>query len=311
MIIYGNVLEQDIKINSEVAVALGKFDGLHRGHRTLIEQLSLAKSQRGLLCVVFAFVKSPKETLEGEDMKYILTTAEKRLFMEQNGVDILVECPIKKEILSMEPEDFIEKILKDKLNVKEIICGSDFRFGHNRRGNVEFLREHEHIYNYRTIIVDKLKYDERDISSTYIREEIAKGNISLVNELLGYPYTVMGVVRHGKQLGRTIGFPTVNIVSEADKMLPPNGVYLTVAVIDGKEYPAITNIGTRPTVDNSGNTTIETHLFDVSIDMYGRPLELRFLRFIRPEKKFENIDKLKEAIRDDIRVCRDAIKDYF
>lgn len=304
MEIYGNVLKQDIKINRDTVVALGKFDGLHRGHRALIGMLAKAKKSDNMQAVAFAFTRSPKETLENESRKYILTSTEKRLFMEKSGIDILVECPVEEEILSMEPEDFIRDVLIEKLSVKKIFCGDDFRFGHKRRGDVSMLKELEKSYGYETTVIRKLQYGNREISSTYIREEIAAGNISLANELLGYPYTVLGVVTDGRKLGRTLGFPTANIIPEKDKLLPPNGVYCTDVIADDRRYRAVTNIGTKPTVNGDKNITIETNLLDEEIDLYGKTLELQFFEFVRPEKKFGSIEELKAAVNKDILICR-------
>lgn len=304
MEIYGNVLKQDIKINKCTAVALGKFDGLHRGHRALTGMLAEAKKTDDMQAVAFAFTRSPGEALDNEKRKYILTSSEKRLFMEKSGIDILVECPIEKDILSMEPEDFIRDILINKLSVKKIFCGEDFRFGYKRRGDAAMLKELEKIYGYETTVIKKLQYGRRDISSTYIREEISAGNIPLANELLGYPYTVLGVVTDGKKLGRTLGFPTANIVPEEDKLLPPNGVYCTDVIADGRRYRAATNIGTKPTVNGDSSITIETNLLDEEIDLYGKTLELEFFEFIRPEKKFGSVEELKAAVEKDILICR-------
>lgn len=303
MKIYDNVLNEEVKVTGGTAVALGKFDGLHKGHRALVELL-LKSKEEGLSSVVFTFTRAPRELLEHDRQKYILTASEKRLFMEKNGIDILAECPLSEEILSMEPEKFVEDILCKKLSVKKIICGEDFRFGHNRRGDTELLKELQNRYGYKTTVIEKLKYNKRDISSTYIREAITTGNMELVNELLGYPYTVIGVVVGGKKLGRTIGFPTANIFPDEDKLLPPNGVYCTSAVVDGKQYRAITNIGTRPTVDGDNIITIETNLIDVSMDLYGKTLELHFFEYLRHEKKFGSVDELKEAVFKDIEYCR-------
>lgn len=303
MKIYDKVLDEDIVIPKGSAVALGKFDGLHKGHRALIEKLKESEKE-GLKSVVFTFTRAPKELLEHERQKYILTSFEKRLFMEKNGIDILIECPLSEEILSMEPEKFIEDILCKKLTVKRIICGEDFRFGHNRSGDTELLDKICMKYKYEALVIKKLKYNKRDISSTYIREAISKGNIELVNELLGYPYTVIGVVVDGNKLGRTMGFPTANLIPEDDKLLPPNGVYRTIAVVDEKEYRAITNIGTRPTVNGENIITIETNLVDVSIDLYEKTIELHFFEFIRPEKKFGSMEELKMAVFKDIDYCR-------
>lgn len=305
MKIYGNILTEDIQVNKGTALVIGKFDGLHKGHRALLDMLSKAKKEEGLLTAIFTFVKSPKEALEKTKQQYILTTKEKRLFMEHNGIDILVECPLEPEILSIEPEIFVEKILVDKLNIKRIFCGEDCGFGYKRRGNAELLKELEGRYGYKTTVIKKLQYGGRDISSTYIREEIEKGNLETVNELLGYPYTAIGKVVQGRQLGRTLGFPTFNIIPTEDKLLLPKGVYYTNSIVDGNKYPSITNIGTRPTVNGENDITIETNILDVSIDLYEKTLELEFFKFIRPERKFNSKEELKAAVENDIKRCRE------
>lgn len=305
MKIYGNVLTEHIQVNKGTALVIGKFDGLHKGHRALLEMLSKAKAEEDLQTVIFTFVRSPVEALANTKQQYILTTEEKRLFMEHNGIDILVECPLETEILSIEPETFIEDILVKRLGIKRIFCGEDCGFGYKRRGNASLLKSLEEKFGYKTTVIKKLQYGGRDISSTFIREEIEKGNIETVNELLGYPYTTIGIVTKGQQLGRTLGFPTFNIIPTEDKLLPPNGVYYTNSIIDGERYPSITNIGTRPTVNGDNNITIETNILDVSIDLYKKTVELEFFKYIRPEKKFGSTDELKAAVENDIKRCRE------
>ena len=217
----------------------------------------------------------------------------------------MVECPLEPEILSIEPETFIEDILVKRLGIKRIFCGEDCGFGYKRRGNASLLKSLEEKFGYKTTVIKKLQYGGRDISSTFIREEIEKGNIETVNELLGYPYTTIGIVTKGQQLGRTLGFPTFNIIPTEDKLLPPNGVYYTNSIIDGERYPSITNIGTRPTVNGDNNITIETNILDVSIDLYKKTVELEFFKYIRPEKKFGSTDELKAAVENDIKRCRE------
>lgn len=306
MKIYGDISDEMIKTENGTAIAIGKFDGLHKGHRALIELVKNEK-RNGLVPAVFTFARAPKELIGSERQKYILTAAEKRMFMEKNGVEILVEQPLNDTIISMEPEAFIRDILVGRLSVKKIFCGSDFHFGHKRMGDVDFLKQNEKKYGYKTIVIDKLKYGKRDISSTYIREEIGKGSMELLNELLGYPYTMLGVVLEGKKLGRTLGFPTVNIIPDEDKLLPPNGVYFTKAIVDGKAYDAITNVGVRPSVKGSGFVNVETHILDINQDMYGKSLELQFFEFERPEKRYETLEELKAAVHRDIELRRAKI----
>ena len=173
MNIYGDISEENIKTENGTAIAIGKFDGLHRGHRALIDLVTKEKAN-GLVPAVFTFARAPREHIGNEKQKYILTAAEKRIFMENSGIDIIVEQPLNDMIINTEPEAFIRDILVDKMSVKKIFCGTDFRFGHKRLGDVNFLKEFEKKYGYETVVIDKLKYGPRDISSTYIREEIAQ-----------------------------------------------------------------------------------------------------------------------------------------
>lgn len=303
MKIYGDISDETIKTENGTAIAIGKFDGLHKGHRALIELVKNEKAN-GLVPAVFTFARAPRELIGSQRQKYILTAAEKRMFMEKNGVEILVEQPLNDTIISTEPEAFIRDILVGRLSVKKIFCGSDFHFGHKRMGDVDFLKQNEKKYGYETIVIDKLKHGKRDISSTYIREEIGRGAMELLNELLGYPYTMLGVVSEGRKLGRTLGFPTVNIIPDEDKLLPPNGVYFTKAIVDGKEYDGITNVGIRPSVKGSGFVNVETHILDFKQDMYGKLLELQFFEFERPEKKYETLEELKAVVHRDIELRR-------
>lgn len=303
MNIYNDISHIALKIEEGTALALGKFDGLHKGHRMLIDMVA-DQENTGLIPAVFTFAKAPREHIDHVQQRYILTGKEKRLFMEKSGVKILVEHPLNDSIIKTEPEIFVRDILVGALHMKKIYCGTDLRFGYNRAGDVNLLMDLQDKYGYETIVLDKLKYKERDISSTYIKEEIKKGSMELINQLLGYPYTLIGVVEHGKKLGRTLGFPTVNIIPEADKMLPPNGVYFTRVIIDGQGYEAITNIGVRPSVDNGDKLTVETHILNMSTELYGQTLEIQFLEFNRYEKKFNSKEQLKAAVERDIQLCK-------
>ena len=199
----------------------------------------------------------------------------------------------------MEPEEFVSMIVS-RLNVKCIVVGDDFRFGHNRAGDHELLLKLAPKHGYELIVVDKLKDNGRDISSTYIREEVARGNIKKANSLLGYPYFIMGRVVHGKQLGRTIGIPTINMLPEAEKILPPFGVYASKVNVSDKWYLGITNIGRKPTIEGENPVGVETYIIDFSQDVYDYVVTIELYDFLRPEKKFDSIEELKEQISGDI-----------
>lgn len=295
----------DFLIEEPTVISLGKFDGIHRGHELLLEQL-LKKKKEGLATVIFTFDIPPKKKLEEEDVKVLTTNEEKMHMFDTFGIDYLIECPFTLEVMSMEPEDFI-RMLVSKLSVKCIVAGEDFCFGHNRRGNYKMLQRYAELLSYEAIILPKMKEDARDISSTYVREEIAAGRIEKANKLLGYSYFVSGIVEHGNRLGRTIGFPTINIIPPANKLLPDFGVYITKVTIDGESYQGVTNVGCKPTIEGKNPIGIETYILDFNQDVYGKNACVTFLKKIRNECKFPNIEALSEQMRIDV----NKAKDYF
>ena len=288
----------EFQVTEPTVISLGKFDGIHRGHELLMEQLA-KKKKDGLKTAIFTFDIPPKKNVEHVEAKVLTTNEEKMHIFEELGIDYLVECPFTKEIMCMEPEDFI-RMLVEKLSVKCIVAGEDFHFGHNRRGDYEMLRKYAGEYGYEAIILKKMKEDARDISSTFVREEIAAGNIEKANHLLGYHYFVKGVVKHGNRIGRTIGIPTVNLLPPEEKLLPPFGVYVTEVLIDGKRYRGVTNVGCKPTIEGKNPVGVETHLLEFREDVYDQVVTVEFIHRLRKERKFENIEALKEQMQKDI-----------
>ena len=235
----------DFNIEESTVITFGKFDGIHRGHRLLLDTV-LEKKADDLKAVVFTFDIPPRKKVE-DDRGDVLTTNEEKMHIFENiGIDYVVECPFTEEIRNMDAVDFI-RMMVEKLHVKYMVVGTDFHFGHNRMGDYQLLLEYADKFGYEVQVIEKIQSDGRDISSTYIREYIKEGNIEKANELLGYSFFVQGIVEHGNEIGRTIGFPTVNLVPEADKLLPPFGVYITRILIGGEEYCGITNVGCRDT----------------------------------------------------------------
>lgn len=300
MICYKNTNE--FHIEEPTALSLGKFDGVHRGHEALIDQLMRYKNQ-GLKAAVFTFDIPPKKLTENQNYRLLTTNEEKRVLFEERGVDYLLQCPFTPEIMHMEPEDFVEWLVRS-LHVRSIVVGTDFHFGHNRRGDHVLLEQLSGQLGYELVVVDKLQYRGRDISSSYVREEILKGNLEIANELLGYPFFVQSEVIHGRQLGRTLGIPTINMELPAEKLLPPKGVYVTRLMIDGNFCTGVTNVGQKPTVNNTNKVSVETHILDYEGNLYGHTLCVSFLAYLRPEQKFASVEELKAQMERDIAAAR-------
>ena len=288
----------DFSISEISAVTLGKFDGIHKGHQKLMRMI-LEKRKQGLKSVVFTFGQMPGTVLCGKG-RTILTGAERRKHLEGLGIDYMVECPFVPEIIQMEPEAFVEKILVGQLHAKYIAVGPDFRFGHNRRGSVKLLKQLAPVFGYEVEVFEKECLEDKVISSTYVRYMLQNGEMETVEKLLGYPYYVSGTVVHGHAIGRKLGIPTLNLIPDDEKMLPPNGVYLTKTVFGQEEHLGITNVGVKPTISGEELKGIETHLFDYEGDLYGREVTVVFYAFERPERRFESLEDLKKQLREDV-----------
>lgn len=291
----------DFKIQYNTALTLGKFDGIHKGHQKLLSKVrAFAPFMKS---VVFTFDVNPTIAVSKGEGTILTTNEERKAVVERFGIDYLYECPFTDEIRNMEAADFVRKIVED-LNVRYIAVGTDFGFGHNRQGDYRLLQNMSGQLGFKVEVVDKERYEGREISSTYIREVIAVGDMETAEKLLGYPYTVKGVVGYGRQLGRTIGIPTTNIIPIKDKLLPPNGVYASKVHIEGETHMGVTNIGVKPTVGDENEKGAETFIFDFDKDVYGKNITIELHKFIRPEKRFDSIGDLKEQMEKDIEFVR-------
>lgn len=291
----------DFKIQYNTALTLGKFDGIHKGHQKLLSKVrAFAPFMKS---VVFTFDVNPTIAVSKGEGTILTTNEERKAVVERFGIDYLYECPFTDEIRNMEAADFVRKIVED-LNVRYIAVGTDFGFGHNRQGDYRLLQNMSGQLGFKVEVVDKERYEGREISSTYIREVIAKGDMEIAEKLLGYPYTVKGLVGHGRQLGRTIGIPTTNIIPVKDKLLPPNGVYVSKVHIEGETHMGVTNIGVKPTVGDENEKGAETFIFDFDKDVYGKNITIELHKFIRPEMRFDSIGDLKEQMEKDIEFVR-------
>ena len=275
----------------ETVLALGKFDGIHLGHELLLSEL-LKEKEKGYAAAVIAFTM---DLAEGR----LSTTEEKAELFERIGVDLLIECPFTEEIKHMEAMDFL-RLLKTKLRVSCIVAADDVSFGYRRLGNAALLRTAGPELQLRSVIVTKRKEEGRDISSTWIRQELSEGRIEHANRLLGYPYFLTGEVIHGTGLGKKFFHrPTLNLIPHKDKLLPPYGVYLTETEIGGRVFSGISNLGVKPTVSDVPALGLETHLLDYQGNLYGELAKTSFLRFLRKEKKFSSQEELRAQIEED------------
>lgn len=291
----------EFHIEEPTAVAIGKFDGIHLGHRKLLTNI-LSKKATGLKSVIFTFEPSASVFFGGPEVREVTTREEKRIIFENLGIDYLVEFPLNIETAAISPEAFIRDILCHQLNMKYIAAGYDLSFGHKGSGDVKMIKSLESVYLYQTDIIDKVMYEGSEISSTLVRAQISKGAMETVATLLGHPYSFAGTVEYGFRLGRKLGFPTMNQYPDERKLLPPLGVYCSNVIYEGTVYPGITNIGIRPTVATfkDRHISVETYLYDFDKDMYGRRIVTELLSFMRPERRFESTKQLQEQIRQDI-----------
>ncbi|CUH92464.1 bifunctional riboflavin kinase/FAD synthetase [Herbinix luporum] len=281
------------------AVTLGKFDGLHQGHQILIDKV-LSLKEEGYTSVMFTFLYHPYNLFSDNEIKLIFTEDEKKHILSQSGLDVLISYPFSHDTKNIEPEDFIKNILVEKLDAKLIVVGNDFRFGRNRRGDINMLKAMEDIYGFKVISFEKKRWEDTIISSSVIRNELQRGHMERVNNLLGRTYFIRGKVLDGRKIGRTIGMPTTNLLPPSNKLLPPCGVYTSRTIIDGVSYPGMTNIGYKPTVGKEKEKGVETYIFDFSKDLYGKEIDVELLEYVRPEIKFDSIEELKVKMEEDL-----------
>ena len=282
------------------AIALGKFDGLHKGHQILFSELRRYK-ETGLTTVVFTFDFHPMFLLSGKKQQLIYTREERKRIIEDLGADVMIEYPFTIETSKVEAEDFIRDMLVKELGAKAIVVGDDFRFGHNRGGDVALLKKFEPVYGFTVDSCRKLCYGEREISASFVRDLIKEGDMATAEELLGRPYSISGEIIHGKGNGSSrLSMPTANIIPDTDKLLTPDGVYVSHVSFGDSVYRSVTNIGHNPTVGENNDLRVETHLMDYSGDLYGKKMEVFLHSRLRGEKRFESFDDLKAQMKSDL-----------
>ena len=281
-------------------VTIGTFDGVHLGHQKIVAQIT--KNAHALNCesLVLTFFPHPRMVLqEGTEMKQLNSLNEKIALLDNLGIDNLVIHPFDKEFSRLTAEEFVKKVLVDVFKIKKIIIGHDHRFGRNRTATIDDLINFGETYGFEVEQISAKEINEVSISSTKIRNALLEGNIELATNYLGYDYSFTGIIIKGKQLGRTIGYPTANITIEEDyKLIPNNGVYIAKSVLNGKTVFGMMNIGNRPTVDGT-KQTIEINFFDFKQDLYGQKITISLLHRMRSEQKFESLDALKNQLGKD------------
>ncbi len=293
----------ETRISDRTAVTVGKFDGLHLGHELLIARL-LEQESRGLRSLVLTFDASPRVALEQQAARQLVTNGERAHILEGQGLSYCAQLPFEREIRNLEPEDFIARLVEN-YRMGYFVCGTDFRFGAKGRGDLGLLRRLSQELGFELEVVDKLQQDNRDVSSTYVREAIAAGNVQKASELLGYDYFIYGQVVHGNHLGHKIGIPTINLLPPQDKLLPAYGVYVTKVELEGRIYHGVTNIGVKPSIEGSYPVGVETHILDFRRDVYDKAVRVNFCKFLRPERKFASVDELCAQMRSDCAQARD------
>ena len=301
------------RILPHAVVTIGNFDGVHLGHQKIMnEVLSRARGKNGSACV-YTFRPHPQEALRpGNHIQLLSTYDEKLEILESLGIDVVVEEPFGPEFFSLTPENFFNEVLNHRFRAREIVVGHDFAFGKERQGNIPVLESFCHSVGISLTIIPAQKLDGFTVSSSRIRENLLSCHVEAANQLLGRPFSYRGVVVRGDQRGRTLGFPTANLKLE-NKLALPHGVYATISRIEinkiVSDYPSVTNVGTRPTFHPTSSelpVVVESHLLDVTLDLYGRTMEVRFVKHLRAEKKFSGIEELKTQITLDADLARET-----
>ena len=289
-------------------LTLGTFDGVHFGHKKILEKVTQNTENEKYESLVLTFFPHPRMVLqEDSDIKMLNTIAEKIELLDKIGIQNLVIHPFDESFSRLTAEEFVKNILVDQFHIHKIIIGHDHRFGRNRTANIDDLKTFGEQYNFEVEEISAQEIKEVSVSSTKIRQALIDGNVALANEYLGYDYSLTGIIIKGKQLGRTIGFPTANLKPEENfKLIPQNGVYIIKSVINSKTVLGMMNIGLNPTVDGK-NQTIEINYFDFNQDLYGQKITVSILERIRSEEKFDSVAHLKEQLEKD----RNTALEYF
>ena len=298
-------IEELATVPGPVFLAIGVFDGVHRGHQAVIGRALADAAAVGGSAVVVTFDPHPMRLMRPDRAPNLLTsTQHKAALIERLGVSYLLITPFTRELSATTPEDFVHSLHRACRPLREICVGHTWTFGKDKAGNLELLKKMGDDLGFDEIGIDAVKIDGEIVSSTLVRATVKAGDLEKVKRLLGREFSILGTVEHGDHLGRTLGFPTANLSAHNEKF-PPNGVYAVQAVYAGRTLGGVVNIGVRPTIHaEGGKRVLELHLFDFDEDVYGKDVEVFFNKFLRPEEKFASLDALKEQIARDVRQAR-------
>ena len=292
---------KDLNIKAPV-VTLGIFDGVHRGHKMLLNHLVRTAKEFGGESVVITLSPHPRMVLEKDhhNLNFLTTLNEKKELLEKEGVEHLIIMDFSSEFSLMPACDFIRDILVGKIGTRYLVVGYDHHFGRRGEGDFEMIRNCSDLADIRIEQVQGLRVDNKTISSSSIREALLQGDLDYANKLLGYSYFLSGLIVEGRKIGRSLGFPTANILPDANKLIPSNGVYAVEVLVDNSSFPGMLSIGTNPTIDsNNGVRSIEVNILNFESDLYGSHITVKFRKRLRDERKFDSIDQLKEQMLKD------------
>ena len=298
MKIYNSI--NSFQSTKKTIITIGTFDGVHIGHQKIVEKLIENAKNRNAESAILTFFPHPRMVLQDQTEIRLLNTIDERTsLLEKKGLDNLIIHPFDKAFSRLTAEEFVKEILVDQLNIEKIVIGYDHRFGRNRTANIDDLIEFGEKYNFEVEQISAQEIQEASVSSTKIRTALEEGNIALANQYLGYSYFLTGIVKEGKKLGRTIGFPTANLkIEENYKLIPKEGVYIVESNLNGKKVYGMMNIGTNPTFDE-GLLSIEIHFLDFNADLYNQKIQISILEYLRAEQKFESVALLKAQLNID------------
>ncbi len=291
---------ESFRTQQKTIVTIGTFDGVHIGHQKIIEKLLDNAKINNYQSVILTFFPHPRMVLqEHSEIKLLNTIQERAELLKQTGLDNLIIHPFDKTFSRLTAEEFVKNILVDQLKIKKIVIGHDHRFGRNRTANIEDLILFGGKYDFEVEQISAQEIEEVSISSTKIRNALQEGDVTLANSYLGHPYFLSGIVKEGKQLGRTIGFPTANLIIEENyKLIPKNGVYIVKSMLHDNTVYGIMNIGTNPTV-NGEKQSIEVYYLDFDLNLYNQKIKISILKYIRAEEKFESLALLQQQLEKD------------